>query len=621
MLVMAYRRSPILPLINRAAIVPLTFLTAGFATADVRYDVDVRPSENSLHVVMTLHGSNRGSQLQIPNWAPGAYVLGENYKSVKNLKAHDEKGTDLKVEQEIRTVSKVYQDGTLKKTHDIPICTWKVAPSRTTVVEYEVPARLTDGAVHWSGPQAYLYEPSHRLEKCRLVVKVPDGWPVYVGLDEIKDQRNTYTARTYDVLADNPVSTGDLTVDSYVVRGKTHWIVMRGAAKSKVKRDNLIKACKFVSESETEFFRGAPYNKYVWHFAVNDSPDGGGGLEHLSSTQITMAAGVGPRVRNVLAHEFFHLWNVKRIRSKVLGPFDYTQLPETGALWWLEGVTDYFAFTLPHRYGGIDDQAYFAAIASNVQAVRNNPAYSDVGPNESSLRVDESNGGRGNSNGYLISYYNLGWLAGMCLDIELRSLSGGKHSIDDVEYSLWNLCKNDKPGFDEGEIRRQFVRLGGEEMGRIYDRIVMKGAGMALEETLAKVGLKLEVKSESYVDLGFNFGAFPAATDVTIMGSHGTAEGKLGFGDRLIAINGTNLSGDTPRAKSQDATRMTQSAEAGKPIKVTIKRNDELIDVVVTPTSRSREVYTVTKSPNATDAQIKLGATWLATRKLHPEKG
>lgn len=604
------------PIIRRSLFIVGMGLICGIASADINYTVDVKPAEGLLHVTIQLRGTGKGSQFQIPNWAPGAYVLNENFKNVKNLGAHDEKGHELKVDQDIQTISRNYQDGIQKKVVDTHVCTWKIAPAKATTVEYDIALKPVDGAIHWSGPSTYLYEIGRRTERCRLLVNTPNAGPVYLGLDEIKDSGNTFIAKTYDVLADNPVSTGELTVDSYVSRGRTHWIVMRGAARSKVKRSDLIKACKFVSDAETDYFGGAPYSKYVWHFAVNDAPDGGGGLEHLSSTQITMAAGLGPRVKSVFAHEFFHLWNVKRIRSKVLGPFDYTKLPETGALWWLEGVTDYFAYTLPHRYGGIDDAAYFAQIASNLQTVRNNPAYKLVGPNEASLRVDEANAGRGNSNGYLISYYNLGWLAGMCLDIELRDHTNGKHTLDDVEHALWDLCRNDRPGFEEDEIRKQLVRFGGEDMGSVYDRVVMKGAGMAIEETLAKVGLRVVVKPEAYVDTGFNFGAFPGATDVTIMGARGALEGKIGFGDKLLAINGTPLAGDTVRAKSQDATRLTQNAEAGKPIKLTIKHGEVTLDVEAVPTSKTRDIYSIEKLSKASPAQLKLGASWLATRKL-----
>ena len=613
---LAYRRGAV------AAMISCLALTSALSLADVKYTVDVHPDTKVLHVTMHLSGVSHGSKFQIPNWGPGGYVLRDTFKNVKNLTATDGKGHPLTIDVKIDVLHKKYQDGLASKVVDNSVCTWIVAPAKETNIAYDIPLgarEFADGAINWSGPSTYLYETSHRLEKCVLTINVPSGWPVYLGLNETKPGSNVYTAKTYDVLADNPVSTGDLTVDKYESRGKPHWIVMRGAAKSKVDREKLMAACKFVSDIETDFFGdSAPYDKYVWHFAVNDSADGAGGLEHLSSTQISLASGVGPRAKSVLAHEFFHLWNVKRIRSKPLGPFDYTKLPQTGAIWWLEGVTDYYAYTLPYRYGGIDDKSYFAAIASNLQAVRNNPSYKLVGPNESSLRVDESNGGRGNSNGYLISYYNLGWLAGMVLDIEMRAHTGGKHTLDDVEHALWELCRNDKPGFEEDEIRKQLVRFGGEDMGAVYDRVVMKADGMAIEDTLAKAGLAVAVKPDPYVDLGFSFGGFPGAGTLSVTAVRSSAEGKLQVGDQILSVNGNPLENGGRGGLAADMTRQTKDASAGTTIKLSIKRGDETLDVQVTPVSATRDIYGVERAANPTPAQKKLGDAWLATKKFKP---
>ncbi len=587
------------------------------ASAEIKYRVDVLPEAGTLHVVMKLDHTSNGAKLQMPNWMPGAYFLNENFKNVKNLVAVDPEGKVIPIDVVVEEIQKKYKDGLINKTASIKVQTWNVAPAKNMTISYDIASRPIDGAVHWGGATTYLYEVNRRLEKCELDVHTPQGWPVYVGLNETRTGSNIYTAKTYDVLADNPVSTGELTVDSYVSRGKTHWIVLRGAAKSKVDRAALIQSCKFVSDGETDFFGGkAPYDKYVWHFSVMDSPDGAGGLEHLSSTQISLASGVGPRAKSVLAHEFFHLWNVKRIRSLPLGPFDYTKLPQTGALWWLEGVTDYFAFLLPHRYKGLDDASFFATIAANIQTVKNNPAHTQVGPNEASLRVDETNNGRGNSNGYLLSYYNLGWLAGMCLDIELRHHTQNKHSLDDVEHALWELCRNDKPGFKEDEIRNQVIHFGGEEMAPVYDRIVMKGDGMALEDTLHKVGLKLNIKPEPYTDLGFSAGGFPGATGLTVNSVRSNAEGKIQVTDTILSLNGTAIAGETTRAMQASFTKLSKDLPPGSAVRIKLKRGDVIKEVEVIPASLTRNIYSVERDSDATPEQKKLGSEWLRVTSI-----
>jgi len=593
--------------------------TVSAASAEIRYTVEARPTDNILHVTIEIPHTPNGCKLQIPNWGPGGYRLNDAFTHVQHLTAADENGKTLNIETKIDTLSKPYQQGSDIKVASNRVCTWIVAPADTTVVQYDVPSRLSDGSMHWGGPATYIYETSRLREKCSLQIKVPSGWPVYTGLVETAPGSHRYFAKWYDELADNPVSTGDLTVDSYISRGKTHWIVMRGAPRTKVDRAKLLKACKFVSDMETDFFGDeAPYDHYVWHFAVNDNEDGAGGLEHLASTEITLARGVGPRVVDVLAHEFFHLWNVKRIRSKALGPFDYTKLPDTGAIWWLEGVTDYYAYTLLHRYGWTDDSSYFNTIGSNLTIVRRNTAHTEIGPNESSMRVDEDSSGRGNSNGYHISYYNLGWLAGMCLDIEMRSQTGGKHTLDDVEHALWNLCKNDKPGFEEDEIRNQMVKFGGRPMGLAYDRIVMWPDGMQIEATLAKAGLELVTKPEGFVELGFGFTGGFGAPGLQITSLTPAVAGKLEIGDSIVSVNGVVAEAATGRGVFGGLVRELRTAVAGKAISLEISRKGKTMSVTVTPSATSRASYAVQRLQNVTPEQKALGDAWLAKISFKP---
>jgi predicted metalloprotease with PDZ domain len=592
---------------------------AALARADISYKVIVQPEKENLHVTMHLPGTSSGSRLQIPNWAPGAYVLRDGFASVQNLKAVDASGASLNVEKVMQTLPKTYEVDGQNKVAENKVCTWVVAPARETTVEYDIALKPVDGAVHWSGPSTYLYETNRLREKCVLEIQAPSGWASYLGLDSAGRAPNVYTAKDYDTLADNPVTVGaELTVDRYMSRGKPHWIVMRGKAREKVNREALIRACKFVSDSQTDFFGSrAPYNLYVWHFNPFEGADGAGGLEHLSSTQIGMATGLGPRVVSVLAHEFFHLWNVKRIRSKPLGPFDYTKLPQTGALWWLEGVTDYYASTLLYRYGWSDLPAYLATAASNVQTVRRNPAHMEVGPFEASMRVDESSNGRGNSGGYRLSYYNLGWVAGMVLDIELRSQSKGRASLDDVTKALWDQCRDDRPGFEEGEIRKQFVRLGGDGMGEFFDQVIMHGGKMAVEETLAKVGLRLVNNPEPFTDSGFSWSTTPGA-GLAITGIRGNAIGKLRQSDTLLGVNGKMLEGATSMALSGSLGAALRDVAPGKPYKLSVRREGQIVEVEITPTQGFRDVLSMARIPYATSAQRKLADAWLARRKFVP---
>lgn len=583
------------------------------AHADLAYTVLVQPETTNLHVKLRIPKTDQGVQIQIPNWGPGSYRLVDNYLKVKNLKATDELGNVLKVEQSIVQLPKAYQDGADMKTVQNNLCTWTISPAKTTVVEYDMAQPLLDGSVHWSGPATYIYPVGRTQEKCTLEIGLPSGWQAYLGLNTKKGQPSLYEANTYDVLADNPVSTGELTVDTYEAAGKTHYIVMRGKARSLVDRAYLIKACKFVSDMETDLMGGAPYDHYVWHFSVNEAADGAGGLEHLSSTEISLASGLGPRAVSVLSHEFFHLWNVKRIRSFPLGPFDYTKLPQTGALWWLEGVTDYYAHMLLYRYGWWTQDAYFKDIVSNMNSVRGNTAHTEIGPNESSRRVDEASGGKGNSNGYRISYYNQGWLVGMILDIEMRAHTQGKRSLDDVLHALWKECKDDRPGFQEDEIRKLLVKFGGNDIGTVYDNVVMKGGEMPIEEALAKVGLRITEKDEQFVDIGFT--PFADTDGARPTQQRGEAVSKFQGGDLITAIDGKSIAG-TRREMTAALNAMIAGAKVGTPIKLTVKRGTGSAEVEIIPVAGTRKSRTVEADPSASSDTKVTAASWLAQKKM-----
>ncbi len=584
-------------------------VTTSLASAEIKYTVEVKPDAGMLHVVMQIPNTNAGAKLQIPNWAPGAYMLRDSFKQVQNLKAKDGSGRDLAIRQDITISRRFY---TLPSRQDVAlneVCTWTVAPAKDTTIEYDIPSRFTGSVTHWSGPSTYMYEVDRKEEKCLLTVRVPAGWQVFNGLDERAPM--VFTAPDYDVLADNPVTAGsDVLVDTYTVLGKKHTIVMRGAPKSQVDRAKLIKACQHVTEMETHFFGNeAPYKHYVWHFDVNGAPDGAGGLEHLSSTQITLAAGVGPRAVSVLSHEFFHLWNVKRIRSRVLGPFDYQKLPSTGALWWLEGVTDYYASYLLYRSGWTTEKDLFSQVNRLYQNVSRNSAFGTVSANEASLRMPETNNGRGNSNGYLLSYYDLGWLAGMCLDLNLRHATGGRHSLDDVTRALWKECRDNQPGFPEDEIRNQYVRLGGS--AEAYDRIVNQ-PNMPVPEALALGGLKVGTEQVPFTDLGFTWSMpGPGVTALVVMEAHGPAAGKLMARDTLISINGKKIEGNGPRGLGEAIRAATEGAEVGKPMKVVVQREGKEQEFEITPSQGQRETTVVSRNADADNLLKAIGAGWL----------
>jgi predicted metalloprotease with PDZ domain len=455
---------------------PLLFAIASTAHAEIAYRVQPQPDTNRLAVTVTIPTSSPETLVQAPRWMPGFYML-QNYGArLKDFSATgaDDKPVELSV---------------------VDDHTWKInsAGTKQVTLRYSAALDFQNGVGHYSGIAAYVYVVGRTQERCKLTLETPKDGKVAIGL---KGDGPDYHADSYDTLADNPVTFGSYYEETYHVAGKPHVISVRGLGADAIDKKLLRETCETVAKIETEFMGGAPYDKYVWHFSVRSGGAGGSGLEHLSSTEISLGSGFSRRTAGLLAHEFFHLWNVKRIRSKSLGPFDYTQLPKTGALWWLEGTTDYFAIMLLGRFGWSSEEELYAEIAGNIRRQRRSDARLTVSPYESSARVGETNNGRGNSSGFGLSYYDEGFVVGLCLDLELLAQTKGKRSLDDVELALWKQCRNNQPGFAEDEIRKQLIVAGGEAFGPLYDKLVLAPGELPVEQALAHVGLELTDKNE-----------------------------------------------------------------------------------------------------------------------------
>ena len=576
----------------------LMLSAAGYA--QLSYTVSDGSAPNKIKVTLSFVANSDVTKVQMPNWAPGSYRYSYNWRRVSAINATVNSGAIGIARTE---------EGTLPV-----IVTWNITSKKgqTVAVSYELDSPMTDGVGHYSGPSTYLYPVGRTQEPCTLTFAFAKPTRIAIGLNPTKENVS-YKASTYDHLADNPVTFGDYQVDVYMQRGKPHFIAYRGPATAiaGADREYVKKACAFVSEMEGDFFGGSPYDRYVWHFAVNAGADGAGGLEHLASTEISMANGVGPGVVGVYAHEFFHLWNVKRIRSKPLGPFDYTTMPQTGALWWLEGVTDYYAHTLLGRYGWYGNNERYAnpidkmygTMVTNLNGVRALADRMNISPYDSSFRVREASNGQGNSNGLLVSYYNTGWLCGLCLDIEILDQTKGKYSLDDVEHALYEECKNSKPGFEENEIRNLCVKYGGLSLGDYYDTIIMKPGELPIEVQLAKLGYDLRDVDEPYGKAPFIMS--PSPDDKAMKVASSDVDG-IKIGDLITKVNNIDFNSNQIQVLRRANSGLTRNNNAGDKWAVTIVSGGETRVVNVTLVAATRKSKKVVARPDASPDQIRL---------------
>lgn len=580
--------------------------TAARAVDRITYEVtpDVPGKQyNVVLIVPKVQGTSL--RVQIPTWAPGAYIIGNYAANIAGVEAKDDKGASLVVSHPDKLTWEVATNG-VKEV----MITYRV----TNADLQEADGKPKRG--HITGPRTYLYVVDRKTEPVRLSLAAPSEWKIATSLDpDTSGSRGgggaqsvsvpTFSAPNYDVLADAPVEMGDYAEDNFEVKGVPHKVVLYGNYAT-VDRAKLTDFCKRVAETETAFFNDIPFKRYIFMFRSAGAAGGGaGGLEHLGSTEIFLRGQVDDRVRSVIAHEYFHLWNVKRIRPFVLGPFDYTGPVRTKNLWWSEGVTSYYGDLLSRRGKINTDDEYLKHIASTIGQLQSTAARLKVTADDSSYKVWDGGGSQGAQG---LSYYTKGELIGLCLDLKIRDLTKNRRSLDDVIKALYAQCGKGKgPGFGEDDIKATVNRISGQDLSAFYDRLARSLEEMPFEECLGYAGLKLDANGMvTSPSLGMN--PFPNDQGGIRLGriteEGAAAKAGLKTGDILVAVDGK------PVKTFADMSALTE-AKGGASFTLTIERDGQKQDVSYTVGSITRKQWTITPDPSATPAQIHLREKWL----------
>ena len=329
-----------------------------------------RPNSHLLDVTMHVDAlSGATVDFAIPDWAPGSYYI-ENYAAnVQRFRAHSASGQEL----------------TWRKTDSQ---TWRIdlAGAKSVTVEYQVYANtLQNNIAQYNerhafigGPSVWMYVVGAKDRPATLSIAVPSGWRVATGMDHTS--ATTFQAPNYDTFADCPLEISDFAEKDFEVLGTKYHVIVHDVMGQKDFAKFMDDLQKIVAQDVAVFQpvagtsgQAAPFKDYYFIFHV--WPKTGGGLEHLNSTQIDFAADwdsmePDPGFVNaydlklfVSAHEFFHAWNVKRLRPLPLGPFDYSQMVHTPSLWISEGLTSYYGALALVRAGLITPEQYLDAIS------------------------------------------------------------------------------------------------------------------------------------------------------------------------------------------------------------------------------------------------------------------
>jgi len=565
-----------------------------------------------------------GQKFILPAWIPGSYMIREFARNIIQISATSE-GKKI----------------ALKKCDKH---TWQVAPCEKSItVRYEVYAwDLSVRAAHldqthgfFNGTSVFLRvegqeEISHVVDIQRPTDPTCKTWRVATALPELKAKRygfGTYIANNYDELIDHPVEMGDFALATFKAHGIPHDVVMTGRVPN-LDMTRLSADLKKICEAQIALFepktKRAPMQRYIFMTMVVG--DGYGGLEHRASTALICARGDLPvkgrkemsdgyrGFLGLCSHEYFHTWNVKRIKPAVFAPYDLRTEAYTPLLWLFEGFTSYYDDLMLMRSGVIDEAAYFKLLTKPINDVLRGSGRLKQSVAESSFdawtkyyRQDE------NSPNAIVSYYAKGSLVALALDLTIRAESKGKKSLDHVMRALWqrygkdfySTSLNAGKGVTEEDVDALFDEVTGLKLKRVIDRYVRGTDDLPLAKLLAPFAVSMS-DNRKEAKLGFGVRTKVSEGDCKLgnVYENGAAHrAGLSADDVLIAIDGLRVS-----AKNLDA--LLSRYRSGDSVTVHAFRRDELMSFVVklAENDASNIVLTLESKPVAAS---RMRAAWL----------
>lgn len=406
-------------------------------------------------------------KLTMPEWMPGYYQLMHYAKEVSEFRATDKSGKRLSV---------------LHKSED----SWLIYPVRnkSVKVQYQVKAEkrfvansFVDTTHGYIIPGSlFMYANDLTRQPVRVTIFLPAGWKdVVTGLSQVDASRHSFYAKDFDVLYDCPILMGNLTeLPSFTVGGKPHRFVGYGmvAFDHKVFMNQLQK----VVQSAADIIGDIPYDEYTF---IGIGP-GQGGIEHLNNTTVSFdgrnlqsPAGIN-RMMNFLAHEYFHHYNIKRIRPFELGPFNYQSPNRTNLLWVSEGLSVYYEYLIVHRAGLISDSTLLANFSGSITAFENGPGkYAESLTQASYETWDEGPFGKqGPDADKAISYYEKGPVVGLMLDFAIREATRDSASLDDVMRLLYRTYyQRLQRGFTDAEFQDACEAVAGKSLREFFEYV------------------------------------------------------------------------------------------------------------------------------------------------------
>jgi predicted metalloprotease with PDZ domain len=591
-------------------VVFLIFHFSLFASTAVQGSLEYHvamPQPHTHYFEVQIHVKNYGNEqadFKLPVWTPGSYLIREYPKNVEGFSASGATNrTDLPF-------------------HKINKNTWRVQNDGVTdfVISYSVYA--FEGSVRMSyldeshafimANTLLMYHDEFKEKSAVLHLDIPEQWNrVSTSLSKIQGKESTYYIPVYDILVDSPIEIGNHEIMQFEAAGVPHEIAMYGRAV--YNPDKLIRDISNIVETATNIFGDNPNEKYV--FIIHNTGSRSGGLEHLSSTVL----GVNRhsytndyRYGNFLslvAHEYLHLWLVKRLKPVELELINYDEEMYTDLLWVMEGLTSYFEEKVMLKSGFHDVNQFLNNIVSTMASIRNLPGARVQSVAEASFdawikfyRKSE------NSSNTQVSYYSKGMLLGALLDLEIIKGSSGEHTLDDAVKQLYDeFHKKMGKGITSDDLKKTAENLGKISLDDFFDSYIygteyldnekyLHYAGIALVETNGEVNGRTIGVSVSQKDAGLIIGSISRGSSAYDNG--------LNVGDELIAI-------DEYRLTASNLQSLLSKYKVNDQVKMLIGRDGLIYEKEIEIRRDDSVIYTYEFLDNKTKAQERVLSKWL----------
>ena len=583
--------------------------------ARIRYEVScLAPNTHYFDVTLTVERSAPGPVSFAMNaWTPGAYKIEGFAGRLHGVSFSDEK---------TRALEYVKTDKS----------TWEIAQAgKTVTVRYQAFALdlgihrsyLDDARAVINGCSLYMGVVGMEREAIEIAFRIPSDWKrIETGLTPVRGKAWTFRAATFDDLIDCPVFMGNPLVETFKVRGKPHHLVIDGPGNYDVAQ--LVEDTRKIVEATADVFGEIPYDHYS--FLCEMTPDRFNGLEHKNSTHMIFPRWTfQPRkdyviAISLIAHEFFHTWNVKRLRPKGLGPWDYSKETYTPLLWFAEGFTSYYDLLLLRRAGCISPREFLDEVGREIRRLQMTPGRLVHSLEESSRDAwIKLYLGHPDSPNTTISYYNKGSLFGMALDLSIRETTKGKHSLDDVMRLLYQrFYKDEDRGFEPADVEQAVKDVTGKRLTALFDLIVRGTAEVDWNKYLGLAGLEIASRQnppapekvrpgdvttrKAYLGLKLSTGKPPVIANVLSDGPCAAA----GFcaNDELIAFDGQ-------RVDDAKIEKLLALYGPGKKIVVTLARAGILQERTVVVAERPVFDFTIQPRARSSVAQQNVYKGWV----------